>query len=66
VEDGKFIIYAIDTVDDGIEILTGKPAGKENKKGEFPVGSVNHKVQESLKEFFNDYAKYAKEAHGWL
>ena len=66
VEDGKFNIYAIDTVDDGIEILTGKTAGKENKKGEFPAGSVNRKVQEKLQEFFADYAKYAKEAHGWI
>lgn len=64
VEDGKFTIYAIDTVDDGIEILTGKTAGKENKNGEFPAGSVNRMVQDSLKEFFNDYAKYAKETHG--
>lgn len=66
VEEGKFTIYAIDTVDDGIEILTGKPAGKENKKGEFPAGTVNRKVQESLKEFFEDYAKYAKETNGGL
>ena len=36
VEDGKFSIYAIDTVDDGIELLTGVPAGKMNKKGQFP------------------------------
>ncbi|MBP1532035.1 MAG: AAA family ATPase, partial [Alphaproteobacteria bacterium] len=34
VEEGRFTIYAIDTVDDGIEILTGIKAGKLNAKGE--------------------------------
>lgn len=66
VEEGKFTIYAIDTVDDGIEILTGIPAGKADKNGEFAKGTVNYKVQESLKQFYKDYAHYAKETAGNL
>lgn len=64
VEEGRFSIYAIDTVDDGIEILTGRTAGIENKKGEFPKSSVNYMVQQKLQEFFADYARYSKETHG--
>ncbi|MBP5353119.1 MAG: AAA family ATPase [Alphaproteobacteria bacterium] len=64
VEEGKFTIYAIDTVDDGIEILTGKKAGKPNVKGEYPRGTVNRMVQESLYGYYLDYVKYAKETHG--
>ena len=64
VEEGKFSIYAIDTVDDGIELLTGIPAGKMNKKGQFPKGSVNYQVQQSLAEYYKDYIRCAKETHG--
>ena len=66
VEEGKFAIYAIDTVDDGIEILTGKKAGKANAKGEFPKGTVNYMVKESLRGYYEDYRKYAQETHGKL
>ncbi len=51
VKDKKFHIYAITTIDEGIEILTGVPAGKRNKEGKFPAGSVNYLVQEKLKKF---------------
>ena len=66
VEEGKFTIYAIDTVDDGIEILTGKKAGKLNAKGQYPKDSVNGMVQQSLREFYADYARYASETKGCL
>lgn len=66
VEDGKFSIYAIDTVDDGIEILTGIKAGKADKKGNFPKGSVNYAVQQGLNHFYKCYAHFAKETHGCL
>lgn len=64
VEEGKFSIYAIDTVDDGIELLTGMPAGKADKKGQYPKGTVNYKVQQSLAEYYRDYVRCAKETHG--
>ena len=64
VRDGKFHIYAIDNVDDGIEILTGIKAGKMNTKGEFPKGSVNRMVKESLDKYYHLYAQYAKETFG--
>lgn len=64
VENGMFSIYAIDTVDDGIELLTGVPAGKPNKKGQYPRGSVNYLVQQSLAEYYKDYMRCARETHG--
>jgi lon-related putative ATP-dependent protease len=66
VEEGRFSIYAIDTVDDGIEILTGIKAGTPNAKGEYPQGTINNKVQQSLKQYYEDYAYYAKETHGCM
>lgn len=66
VEEGKFHIYAIDTVDDGIEILTGIPAGKADSKGNYPKGTVNYQVKKSLDEYYQRYVKFAKETHGCL
>ena len=57
VKDKKFHIYAISTIDEGIEILTGVPAGKKDKNGKFPAGTVNHLAYEKLK----NYAKLSKE-----
>jgi len=51
VRKGKFHIYAVSTIDEGIEILTGVPAGKKDKNGHFPLGTINYLVYEKLKKF---------------
>ena len=51
VKDGLFKIYAISNIDEGIEVLTGVPAGKKDKDGKFPAGSVNYLVYEKLKKY---------------
>lgn len=66
VEEGRFTIYAVDTVDDGIEILTGMKAGEANSKGEYPKGTVNYLVQENLQRYYKEYARYAKETYGCM
>jgi predicted ATP-dependent protease len=48
---GKFHLYAVETIDEGIEILTGLPAGRRNEQGKFPEGSINQKVEQQLIEF---------------
>ncbi|KAA3632848.1 MAG: ATP-dependent protease, partial [Calditrichaeota bacterium] len=50
VEKGKFHIYPVKTIEEGIEILTGVPAGKQNRAGLFPEGSVMRKVDDTLYE----------------
>ena len=51
VKDKKFHIYAVSTIEEGIEVLTGVPAGKKDKNGNFPAGTVNYLVAEKLKKF---------------
>lgn len=51
VKDGLFHIYAIKNIDEGIELLTGVPAGKKNKDNEYTVGTVNYLVNEKLKQY---------------
>lgn len=52
VKDKKFHIYAVDTIDDGIEVLMGKPAGEKLKDESYPYGSVHHLVYEKLNKYY--------------
>jgi lon-related putative ATP-dependent protease len=49
--DGQFSIYAIETIDEGLLLLTGLPAGQRQLDGEFSFGSVNHLVEARLRSF---------------
>ncbi len=51
VKKGDFHIYAISTIEEGIEILTGVPAGKKDVNGNFPAGSINYLAYEKLKKY---------------
>ena len=51
VKNGLFHIYAVSTIEEGIEVLTGVPAGKKDKNGHFPAGTVNYLVYEKLKKY---------------
>lgn len=57
VKQGKFHIYAVSTIDEGIEILTGVPAGKKDKNGNFPAGTVNYLAYQKLKKYAENSAK---------
>jgi predicted ATP-dependent protease len=41
---GRFAITPIDTIDHGIELLTGLPAGEADATGAYPEGTINHRV----------------------
>ncbi len=58
--DGKFHIYPVATIDQGIALLTGIEAGIADDKGEFPLGSVNRAVAKRLKDFAMTSASFAK------
>ncbi|HTN72251.1 MAG TPA: Lon-insertion domain-containing protein, partial [Methylomirabilota bacterium] len=58
VKDGQFHIYAIHTIDEGIELLMGKPAGTRGKSGRFTSGSVNDLVDRRLAEFAKQKKKF--------
>ena len=48
VADGKFHIYPVSTIDEGMELLTGIPAGERDENGLFPDGSINQRVEVRL------------------
>ena len=47
---GQFQIFPVEDIDQGIEILTGLPAGESDEEGNYPEGTVNGKVQARLAE----------------
>jgi predicted ATP-dependent protease len=64
VKKGNFHVYAVKTIDEGIEILTGKKAGVKTATGRYTRGSINYLVDEKfktlalgLKNFGNDKKK---------
>jgi len=51
VKENKFHIYAVDSIDEGIEVLTGVAAGERDGAGRYPEGTVNHAVEKKLRQF---------------
>lgn len=56
---GKFHVYAVDTVDQAVELLTGTPVGELDASGHAPEGSINALVMNRLEEFSK-----VRHAHG--
>jgi hypothetical protein len=51
IEAGRFHVWAISNVDQGIELLTGVPAGTKDKNGRFTRGGVHYRVDKQLKSW---------------
>ena len=60
VKDGKFHIYAVKTIDEGIEILTDVQAGERGKDGAYPKGSINDLVDHKLKRLAEGLKKFVE------
>lgn len=48
---GRFAVYAVETIDEAIEILTGMRAGAQRPSGGFPSGTFNSRVARRLDHF---------------
>jgi predicted ATP-dependent protease len=57
VKSGKFRVYAVGTIDEGIEILTGMSAGARDHEGKYPEGSINARVEQKLRQFTEQQKK---------
>lgn len=64
VRQGKFHIYPVKTIDEGIEILTGIAAGELQQDGSYPANTVHNLVSQKLKEYTDTILKLAKTAEG--
>ena len=62
VKEKIFHIYPIESVDQAIELLTGKEAGQKRSTGKFKAGTVNYLVDKKLKDFAEEYRKFGRQA----
>ena len=59
VSKGQFHVYPVKTIDQGIEILTGKKGGKRKADGSYPKGSISQLVDDKLKELAEGLKNFA-------
>jgi predicted ATP-dependent protease len=59
VREGKFHIWSVETIDQGIEILTGIPAGERGADGRYPEGTINCLVDTRLREMLENMKKFS-------
>jgi lon-related putative ATP-dependent protease len=64
VRDGRFHIHAVSTVDESLEVLSGRPAGARGPDGAFPEGSCNAAVERALAENVERLKALRADSHG--
>jgi predicted ATP-dependent protease len=57
---GRFHVYPVETIDQGMELLTGMPAGERDERGEYPDGSTNALVESRLAELTEQQLQFAR------
>ena len=63
VRAGQFRIWAVRTIDEGIELLTGCPAGQRDSEGQYPPGAVHRLVEDTLRNYAERLRTFAAD-HG--
>jgi lon-related putative ATP-dependent protease len=67
VQEGKYHIWPVRTIDDGIEVLTGVPAGERQEDGTFEGGTVNDRADKQLRqmaETLMEFGEHGKDRKG--
>ena len=61
MEQGKFSVTAVSTVDEAVELLTGIPAGERDEEGNYPEDSINGRVEATLLSFAKTLQEFDKD-----
>ena len=59
IERNDFHVWSVETVDRGMEVLTGQPMGERDEEGRYPEGTINYLVEERLAELAEERMEYA-------
>lgn len=59
VRQGKFHVWALDSVDDGIELLTGVSAGQQQPGGKYAEGTVHYLADKRLRSLADAAKEFA-------
>ena len=63
IAEGKFHVWAVETIEEGIEVLTGQAAGERGEDGQYPEGTLFRAVEDRLDDFYHAIAEH-REAGG--
>ena len=63
VKDGKFHIWSVGHINEGIEILTGRKAGVRDSRGLFEDGTINSLVDGQLRTFSDMWMNFSSGGH---
>jgi lon-related putative ATP-dependent protease len=64
VKDGRFHIYAVESIAGGIELLTGVPAGEMDEEGNYPEGSIGRRIVERIEKIAKKQREYSRPPKG--
>jgi len=64
VSENKFCVYPVETVDQGIELLTGRSAGARDSEGAFPANSINGLVEATLQQYAQTRKRFSEDSGG--
>jgi lon-related putative ATP-dependent protease len=65
VERGDFHVWAVSTIDEGVELLTSRPAGERQEDGAYPAGTVHRLVEDRLRGYADRLRAFAASADGF-
>ena len=60
VRDGLFHVYAVGSIDEGMELLTGIPTGEQDEEGKYPEGSLNSLASSRLLQFAENLREFGR------
>jgi lon-related putative ATP-dependent protease len=63
VRAGQFHVWAVRTIDEGIELLTGRTAGQRGSDGQYPQGSVHRLIEDRLQEYAERLRTFSTDHH---
>lgn len=64
VEAGRFVVYAANTIEEALELLTGVPAGEHGLDGEYPPDTVYGRAAQRLANMAQAVAEWDEERPG--
>jgi predicted ATP-dependent protease len=59
--DGRFHVWAVSHINEGLELLTGRPAGVPNADGDYPEGTVHNAVKKRLLELATELKSFGED-----
>lgn len=60
VQQDRFHVFGVSTIDEGLEVLTRVPAGEQLEGGDYPEGTIHYKVEQRLRKFAQSARKFAQ------